>query len=92
MGIIIKITEISLEWPGGNGNLIEAKLGTSSIYDIPVPPPNAILSSWTGGQGARKINDGVSKTLTFIFDSTAASSSYDISITFDNGCTVSNSN
>jgi hypothetical protein len=90
-GMLITITQIDLTWPyEDNGNLLDIRLKNKKIYDVEIGPSPVSITTWKEGAGLRKIGDGDTQTITFLFQFFAASSEYSIEITFDNGCTLSN--
>jgi hypothetical protein len=90
-GILLEITAIRISWPGSNGDLLEIQFGGQPIYNIPtsINPLNIPADNgWVSGGGHRKINNSSTKSLTFVFSGSAASSGYSVRVTFDNGCNM----
>jgi hypothetical protein len=89
-GSTATISRIEITWPDNpNDKLKEVKLGSSKIWDVQDnTPPTDIQSDWKSGSD-RTLSAGSTKTLEFKFDQNAGSSGYTITVTFDNGCSVS---
>lgn len=87
------ITQIDIAWPGASWALGLINFGEARIWEgllEPPPPLRTISESSLGDQTARTIIFGETKTLEFQFESdTGAAGQYSITVTFDNGCTVS---
>jgi hypothetical protein len=87
----ITVTKINLTWPAENDALDKIFLGSAKIWDQAAPPPSiSITSGWTGG--SRTIGSSATKELTFTFISQSISSGYNVTVWFDNGCSLSRSN
>ena len=89
-GSTATISRIEITWPDNpNDKLKEVKFGSSKIWDAQdSTPPTDIQSGWKSGSD-RTLSAGSTKTLEFKFDQNAGSSGYTITVTFDNGCSVS---
>jgi len=93
----VTIVEIYLNWPDDyphqNWALVRIKLGNSKIWDgWRWPAPTTISSGWIGPESRRTIpGNGTLKTLELRFRLPAVQNEdlYSITVTFDNGCTVS---
>jgi hypothetical protein len=88
------MTEVTLDWPSTNGDLLEILLGGATIYDTRTPPTsiNVTESDWLKGEGLRIIVQGKTETLTFRFDAAVVPSSYTLTIKFSNGCWITITN
>jgi hypothetical protein len=96
-GGTVMISSISAIWPESpNDALNEVLFGNQQIYNTQddASPTNIPAEyGWVGGsETARQINDGETKTLEFRFDQGAAAMGYDVTVVFDNGCSVNVSN
>lgn len=89
-GSTVTISRIEITWPDNpNDKLKEVKFGSSKIWDAQdSTPPTDIQSGWKSGSD-RTLSAGSTKTLEFKFDQDAGNSGYSITVTFDNGCSVS---
>jgi hypothetical protein len=87
----VKITGIYLDWPNGNEELQKIILGGREIWDQEDDnPPTTIHSGWQTPN--RRLSPGESKSLIMEFAEDAASSGYDLVVTLDNGCQISDAN
>jgi hypothetical protein len=85
----VRIVVIDLAWPASNGDFDEVNLRGNTIWDDGENnPPTYINSNWFGN---RYIGPGNNDTLEFDFSDPAAFSGYSLEVTFDNGCSVSDS-
>jgi hypothetical protein len=82
----IVLTSIAISWPSENGDLEKIKLGAATIWNGEASSPAAI--TLTGPANARNIGIGKTEALAFIFDEGAAGSGYNVTLTFDVGCTL----
>jgi hypothetical protein len=74
--------------------LLEISLDTKIIFNDEVSPPYVSIpdpNPWKTGGGTHKVNNGESLDLIFTFELSALSSGYNVSIGFDNGCTIEKS-
>ncbi len=89
----VSISNIAISWPSSNTKLKEVKFKTSSnekIWDAgdTASPTNMPTDGgWKSG-GDRTLGAGNTKTLEFKFEDNAASTGYSVVVTFDNGCSV----
>jgi tRNA A-37 threonylcarbamoyl transferase component Bud32 len=80
----MKVEEIYIDWPDGNGVLNKIELEGSQIWPgVDEDPPTNITSGMTGD---RQIESGSSKMMRFFFGSDGSSSGYTLEIGFNNGC------
>ena len=61
--------------------IFDKKIASSPV-SIPSEQP------WKTGSGTRKLDNGQSGTLLFLFELGAQSSGYSVEVGFDNGCTI----
>jgi hypothetical protein len=89
-GSSIIIDTVTITWPAGNGSLEEIKLNTVTIFNDPVAPPSAVISSgdWSVGIGTRSIANNLNRNLIFVFELGADSTGYSVDVTFDVSCPI----
>ncbi len=87
------IASIYVSWPSQNKELKEIKLSGDKIAQPnDTSPPTTVSGGWQGGTGARTIPAGNNKTLEVKFEhKPIADQPYLVQVTFDNGCSVSQS-
>lgn len=90
---IASITNIDIAWPSSNTKLKEVKFKTSSnekIWDAgdTASPTGMPAEGGWKSSGDRTLGAGSTKTLEFKFEDDAASTGYTITVTFDNGCSL----
>lgn len=86
-GSTASITNIDIAWPDGtNGKLKKIKFGGSTIWDAGDNTSPANISG--GWLSSAALSAGQTKTLEFQFNNNAASTGYTVTVTFDNGCSV----
>ncbi len=83
----VTINRITLSWPAANTDLDKVFFGQSKIWDGTGPPPSIVINP-----GSVILGGNLSNKLSFYFLNTVASGGYNISITYNNGCSVSRSN
>lgn len=87
----LTVTKIKLTWPSENDALNKIFLGSAKIWDQTAPPPSiSITSDWIGG--SRTIGSSATKQITFTFFSQSISSGYNLTVWFDNDCSINKSN
>jgi hypothetical protein len=86
-GSTASITGIDIAWPDGtNGKLKKIKFGGSTIWDTgDNTSPVNISGGWLSSVA---LSAGQTKTLQFQFNNNAASTGYTVTVTFDNGCSL----
>jgi len=91
-GATIRIDVIDLSWPGSNDALFNIAVDGTPIWSGPLDlqSPTHIDSNWVNGLSAREVDS--SANLEVFFGTNAASSGYNLLITFDNGCQASAGN
>lgn len=80
---------LRLDWPLDNGTLFKVDLAGSTIWVGDVVRP-ASISTWTGGETSRIIDD--SKRIAFRFKDAAQAQGYSLALTLGNGCQIKASN
>ncbi|TFH35209.1 MAG: hypothetical protein E4G99_07800 [Anaerolineales bacterium] len=89
-GVSLTLSRIEIEWPGSNDAIFNAILDGTLIWSTEDLVSPSFITTWIGEPGDRVV-EGLSR-LEFLFGTAAASSGYDLTLRFDNGCEVSNSN
>ncbi|MGB2895294.1 MAG: serine/threonine-protein kinase [Anaerolineales bacterium] len=88
---MVKTASIYLNWPSSNVSLKEIHFNSEILWQgNDKDPPTSVSSSWD--TSTRTIPQGTSKRLTFFFDQDGASSGYALTVSMDNGCSVSSNN
>jgi len=90
----LTITSISINWPDtpASQTLKKAKLAGTTIWDKKDDaPPTTIASNWKGAVSDRQLPGSAGKQLQFDFEKDLSSTGYIITVTFDNGCSVTGS-
>lgn len=89
-GTTVTVTSIFFVWPATNSELRIVKMGGNTIWNaVDTTSPTDILSSqWIGATTDRQISPSSLKIMQFTFKTSAASVGYNITVNFDNGCTV----
>lgn len=86
-GSTASITSIDISWPDGtNGKLKKIEFGGSTIWDTGDNTSPANISG--GWLSSVALSAGQTKTLEFKFNNNAASTGYTVTVTFDNGCSL----
>jgi hypothetical protein len=86
----IFIDSIYIDWPPSHDQLNKVKLDGDTLWDGDDENPPSWMPPWsTGDPNKRKIKKGDTRTLKFEFKSDASSMTYDLIVTFNNGCTLS---
>jgi hypothetical protein len=96
-GTLVTITGINVNWPATPESQMvnEVKFGDVTIADSSDPQSPSDYPSernWTGTQSDRELAASDSKLLALLFGYNLQSNGYSITVTFDNGCTLSESN
>ena len=81
----IILTNVSVTWPGSNGNLIRIRLLPATIWAGNLPPDSANITLTSQGS-SRTVALGQTNTLRFEFENDAAGTGYSITVTFNVGC------
>lgn len=94
---MVTITGISVNWPDTpiSQSISTITFNGATIINSSDPlPPSDYPSekNWTGTQSDRELAVAESKLLILLFTEDLQSSGYSITVTFDNGCTLSESN
>lgn len=94
---LVTITGISVNWlPTPESQMInEVKFNGVTIVNSSDPQPPSDYPSeknWMGTQSDRELSASDSKLLELLFQDNLQSSGYSITVTFDNGCMLSESN
>jgi Flp pilus assembly protein TadG len=89
-GTTVTVDSIFFVWPASNSELKIIKMGGSTIWNaVDTTPPTDISSGqWIGLLSYRQIAPSSLKIMQFTFKNSAASTGYNITVNFDNGCTV----
>lgn len=85
-GTAITITRIRFDWLDATLELQSITLSSAKIWEGSNTPPVDISSGWSSG--SRQVNSGSSATLSFAFPAVAEKSGYNLTVYFDNGCSV----
>ncbi|MBI5352095.1 MAG: hypothetical protein HZB50_05610 [Chloroflexi bacterium] len=94
---LVTITSLNVNWPDTpvSQMLTEVKFNSVTIVNSSDPQPPSDFPSernWTGTQSDRELAVSASKLLVLLFGDNLQSSGYSITVTFDNGCTLNESN
>jgi hypothetical protein len=94
---LVTITGINVNWPDTpeSQTVNEVKFNSVTIVNSSDPQPPSDYPSeknWTGTQSDRELAVSESKLLVLLFQDNLQASGYSITITFDNGCTLSENN
>lgn len=86
----VTIMKMFFFWPSANDELKYIKLGGELVWKArdEFPPTTVSDHEWLGSDYLRKIQIYSFETMQFIFKRSAESSGYNVTIYFDNGCTV----
>lgn len=96
-GSSVQVVALLFDWPDGslaNANLSSITMGGSLVWTLgdSISPTSIDESQWLPGTSEiRTVLAGGTRIMQFDFANTAVDSGYNISVTFDNGCT-SNAN
>jgi serine/threonine protein kinase len=85
--IIIKV--VWIRWPYTNKKLREIKLAGNEIWGGKESPPEVTISTWKVDAENLRLFKMTSSPLEFKFEEDAAFNGYELTVTFDNGCTTS---
>lgn len=82
----ITIQSLTFIWPAANGQLVSIRLGSFTIWTGSAAPSSITIGpgDWTGGDLSITTN----KNLVFQFETSAANTGYDMTVTFVGGCVV----
>jgi uncharacterized repeat protein (TIGR01451 family) len=85
------ITEVTVDWPRASGNLRAIRLDGSSLWlgNVNSSPLTISSGDFTGSVFARTLQAGATETFRLSFSKRVASSGHSITITFDDGTSVS---
>jgi predicted outer membrane repeat protein len=83
----MEVKEIDITFPASNGPLQEMHLGAPKIFKGSLVSP-ATISAFTGNAKDRTIDKGHTDELKFMFKNKIATTGYDVTVTFTNGCSV----
>jgi hypothetical protein len=83
----MEVKEIDITFPAVGGPLHEVHLGPPRIFKGSLASPATIVA-FTGKSKDRTIEKGKTDELKFMFKSKIATTGYDITVTFTNGCSV----
>jgi hypothetical protein len=83
------LNRIEITWPGSNDAIFNAFLDGEVIWSGQDLVSPTIITTWFGEHSNRVL--GTLSRLEFFFGTNAASSGYDLTIGFENGCVVSQS-
>lgn len=86
--IDLVIAKIELTWPSGNDPIFNVFVDGTVIWNGADGPPDAILTSFVNTEADRTFHAKSSEDIEFFFGTNAASSGYDLIITFENGWTI----
>jgi hypothetical protein len=89
-GFTITITRIKIDWPKNHDfQKLELVETSNTIWDKgDATPPTTITDFKEGSEGLRQIPHGASQDITFRFFRAIGLTGYQITIDFDNGCSV----
>ena len=89
-GVTIMITRIKIDWPKNHEiQKLEFVKTSATIWDEgDATPPTTITGFKEGSEGLRQIPHGASQDITFRFFRSIGITGYQITIDFDNGCSV----
>jgi hypothetical protein len=85
---LVTVTRVVIDWPVNNEELKEVEMGGSTIWSGTENSPPTTLTQWSGSDAARQVNASSTEVLRFTFKRSADPTGYAISVTFDNGCSV----
>jgi len=94
---LVTITSINANWPDTpeSQSVSEIKFNGVTIVHANDPQPPSDYPSeknWDGVQSDLELSASESKLLELLFEENLETNGYSITVTFDNGCTVSESN
>jgi hypothetical protein len=94
---LVTITGVNANWPDTpeSQSVSEIKFNGVTIVnaDDPLPPSDyPAEKNWTGVQSDLELAASESKLLVLLFSDDLQANGYSVNVTFDNGCTVSESN
>lgn len=89
-GVTIMITGITIDWPKNHEiQQLELVETSATIWDVgDTTPPTIITGFKEGSEGFRQIPHGASQDITFRFFRSIGITGYQITINFDNDCSV----
>jgi hypothetical protein len=87
-GSTITITAIWIDWPAGNDALERVEFGGDRIWFGDDEDPPSSMPPWFGWSRDRELRNYRDKDLEFRFERIAASTGYNLEVTFDNSCTI----
>jgi hypothetical protein len=85
------VQSVTIDWPvGTNGDLQEIKLGKAKIFDTDVEISPVVVDVSEKKEKDREIKEGKKEELKFKFENDADETlgSYDVTVTFTNGCSL----
>lgn len=85
---LVTVTRVVIDWPVNNEELKEVEMGGSTIWSGTENSPPTTLTQWSGSDAARQVSASSTEVLRFTFKRSADPTGYAISVTFDNGCSV----
>ena len=94
---LVTVTGIYVNWPDAPESQMVNEISLNDVTIVnssdPLPPSNyPSENNWTATQSDLELTASDSKLLVLLFLDDLQSSGYSITITFDNGCTLSESN
>ncbi|MBL8102968.1 MAG: hypothetical protein JNM02_10590 [Anaerolineales bacterium] len=94
---LVTITAINVNWPDTpmSQDIKEVKFeGVTIVNSTDPEPPSKYPAerNWTGAQSDRELVASDSQLLEFLFQENLQTSGYSVTITFDNGCMINESN
>ncbi len=94
---LVTITAINVNWPDTpiSQDIKEVKFDGVTIVNSTDPEPPSEYPAernWTGAQSDRELAASDSQLLEFLFQDNLQPSGYSVTITFDNGCVINESN
>ncbi len=85
----VRIDVLDVNWPGSNEALFNVFIDGGLVWAGGSFSPPTHIASWIGSSSAREIGDGTPLELYF---GSAASSGYNLQLSFSNGCQLSKAN
>lgn len=87
----ILLIQFDLSWPFAE-NLDKAEMDGQNFWDGTAYSPASINSGWSGGASKRQVSAGQTRQVRFDFDQDPVpATGYSVTLTFDNGCVISDS-
>lgn len=94
---LVTITSINVNWPDTPSSQAVSEIKFNGVTIVnsndPLPPSDyPSENNWTGTQSDLELAASESKLLVLLFQDNLQANGYSITVTFDNGCTVGESN